>query len=1245
MYARTGLIVATLLLISSGAAGQTGAAWSKSFEISDYVSNLDSRPDGTVLVTLVGRSAVCALEIGPATSRYVACVRGAGRAKAVAGAAGSTFIFAPSFRGDGSARAQITKVGADGAIAWSKVIAAGRSWRMSGAATPDGGIVVAGGFGWEELDGSIIAKVDSSGSIEWQTFFDAAEHDNLGAIAVAADGYVAVGASSGGPLIVKVDRAGKTLWRRSLTGSHGHSLSVAVLRDGDYLMAGAMDSVGPWLARIAPDGTIRWQRVTDGAEGESFRYVRARSDGGYVVHGTAAASRTTHVMAFDGADRMLWRRSIAFGSGRLLEGLTLTSDDGVVLPHDGAELTIHKIDASGGVSPCLAASVVEEPVELRPLERFALIPDVIPLQLALTVESAHPATEARQPPQTATCRSAGRAAAVVAATPRLDDATAAARRQYRELLLARRYDELDRIGDELRRTWRTSTPIRPALAVFYEALTTNHRALENRENHIRLLEEWRRQRPASVSAAVATAAAYFAYAAAGSPGTSAIVQPDHVVDWKIETHAARVLHESKDFAAADPEYQLIRVRIAGGRCADFEKVIAEPVIRESGYPPLYLNAGYFLLPRWCGDPNRYRKFAETASAATKRDLGDTIYTMLAAQAFDVETRSRRLLEASSIDSIALFPAFRFDWTRVVRGAHDWMKRDNDGGVPHHTLALLAYNTGDRVAARQMFASPHTRWDWVGHRTWSDAERFAAARKWAAASSGQPFMEISPATNPALRPPPQAAGTPSGWIAVASPQWPPILLRNELRIQGGLPRPFHSFLVRGPNGPVAVTSSGLLAEAPASGLPGAVPKPISAAALRGRVQSWTLAPVSNPSASMPAQLPPISLQETGNHGLVLTVDGSGRPPVTVMEAADPKSSAPRRVYVVGCLGGARTPQCVQTAYGAVPAAGPTTVEGIRRIRFEDIVDPADFVGSPVLDEEGRVFAVLTMAADPLNRASSFEPTNLDAAVEPLSWHLRPATATTRAEGTIPDWAKRIPQQWPKLFLRISVQTTSGRTIPEANATIVQTAAGPVVLTVATPFTKAGTFYSAEMTPPLSFEEIRNEVSAWQVSLPGGMRASAVELVTPSISPKLPTRILALSGTALGKYLDEVPALRVRTDRVLQGEQLFVSGCIEGVRQCPGLLYPVVVAEGGAAGPGVEHVRNPNGISFGRLQVMPRQPLEASLVIGSPVVDAHARLVGVVSDVVVTADPGSPPRRVLIVEDVGTLLDTYAALAAQ
>lgn len=860
MSSRTGLIVAMLLLSSSAVTGQTTSAWSKSFAISDHVSNLDSRPDGTVLVTLIGGRATCALEISPAASRYVACLRGAGVAKAIAGGAGSTFFLAPSFRGDESARAQITKVAANGTVAWSRVIGAGRQWRMTGAATPDGGLVVAGSLGWEELDGSIVVKIDSSGSIEWQTFFDAAEHDNLAAVAVAADGYITVGGSSGGPLIVKVDRDGKTIWRRSLTGDHGHALSVAVLRGGDYVMAGAAGSIGPWLARVAPDGAVRWQRVTDGGEGDSFRHVRARTDGGYAVQGRAAASGTTHVMAFDGADRLLWQRSIAFGSGRLLEGSTLTSDDGVVVPHDGEALTIHKIDAGGRASACLAPSLVEEPVVLRALKRFALIPDAVPLRLDLTIENAQPMTETRQPPQTAACRPVGRAPAAVTGAPLPEDASAAARAQYRDLLIARRYEDLDRIGDELRRTWRTSSPARPTLAVFYESLTTNHLSLESRENHIGLLEEWRRQRPASVSAAVATAAAYFAYAAAGAPGTSGVVQGDRVTDWKIETHAARVLQESKDFASADPEYQLTRVRVAVRRCEEFQKVIAEPVVRDSAYPPLYLNAARFLLPRWCGDPNRYRKFAETVSAASKKELGDTVYTMLAAQAFDLETRRQVQLAASNIDSIAIDPAFRFDWTRVIRGAHDWMKRDPDSGEPYQTLALLAYRTGDRTAARKMFASPHTRWDFVAYRTWNDAQRFAEARKWAAERAAQPFMEISPATDRALGPAPQAAGTPSGWIAVAAPQWPPILLRNEVRIQGGLSRPFHSFLVRGPDGPVAVTSAGLLAETPSSGLPGVVARPISVDALRGRLQSWTLVPVSNPGASMPARLPAVSQQQ-------------------------------------------------------------------------------------------------------------------------------------------------------------------------------------------------------------------------------------------------------------------------------------------------------------------------------------------------------------------------------------------------
>lgn len=62
--------------------------------------------------------------------------------------------------------------------------------------------------------------------------------------------------------------------------------SVAVAKDGHYVVTGAMGS-DLWLAKFDNrDGILIWERSFGGAEKSTGNYVSQTTDGGYIIAGT-----------------------------------------------------------------------------------------------------------------------------------------------------------------------------------------------------------------------------------------------------------------------------------------------------------------------------------------------------------------------------------------------------------------------------------------------------------------------------------------------------------------------------------------------------------------------------------------------------------------------------------------------------------------------------------------------------------------------------------------------------------------------------------------------------------------------------------------------------------------------------------------------------------------------------------------------------------------------------------------------
>src|SRR5690606_26129079 len=136
-----------------------------------------------------------------------------------------------------------------------------------------------------------IAKLNSTGSLEWEEMFGGTEIDYaLEVIQTSDNGYVLMGntSSNDGDVtnnqggidlwVVKLDNDGDLQWERSLGGSgDDFQASIQLTVDGGYIVAAASFSADGdvtenyggmdiWVVKLDPAGAIQWERSYGGSD-------------------------------------------------------------------------------------------------------------------------------------------------------------------------------------------------------------------------------------------------------------------------------------------------------------------------------------------------------------------------------------------------------------------------------------------------------------------------------------------------------------------------------------------------------------------------------------------------------------------------------------------------------------------------------------------------------------------------------------------------------------------------------------------------------------------------------------------------------------------------------------------------------------------------------------------------------------------------------------------------------------------
>ena len=278
--------------------------------------------------------------------------------------------------GAGNSDFWILKLDSEGLVEWQNTYGgSGDDYAASIRQTSDGEYIVSGetnSFG-AGGDDSWILKLDSAGNVNWQYTYGGTGYDYPASIQQTSDGgYIVAGDTdsfgAGGSdfWIVKLDSAGSVDWQSTYGGtSDDWANSIQETSDGGYIVAGDTVSFGAggsdfWVLKLDSAGNVNWQ-YTYGGTGDDFdTFIQQTSDGGYIAAGFTdsfgAGSNDIWVLKLDSNGIVEWQKTYGGtndeyclyspiqetgDSGYILGGMTLSFGAG------SADFWALKLDSNG----------------------------------------------------------------------------------------------------------------------------------------------------------------------------------------------------------------------------------------------------------------------------------------------------------------------------------------------------------------------------------------------------------------------------------------------------------------------------------------------------------------------------------------------------------------------------------------------------------------------------------------------------------------------------------------------------------------------------------------------------------------------------------------------------------------------------------------------------------------------------------------------------------------------------------
>ena len=216
-----------------------------------------------------------------------------------------------------------------------------------------------------------IAKLDSSGKVQWQKVLSSSQNVMINSVIQTADGgYALTGLATANVLVAKFDSNGNLKWQTAYTSPSalGIGYSIVQTSDGGY-MVGGYDNDSPFLGlalKLGSNGQVQWAKTYNisGAASKFFS-VRQTSDGGYAFSGQFYTGvgyyygYNAWMAKTDSTGNVQWQK--AYGNPNYaasFQKVGLTSDGGLVAGgytlefNNQNEAYIVKTDSGGLVNNC-----------------------------------------------------------------------------------------------------------------------------------------------------------------------------------------------------------------------------------------------------------------------------------------------------------------------------------------------------------------------------------------------------------------------------------------------------------------------------------------------------------------------------------------------------------------------------------------------------------------------------------------------------------------------------------------------------------------------------------------------------------------------------------------------------------------------------------------------------------------------------------------------------------------------------
>ena len=306
----------------------------------------------------------------------------------------------------------VSKFSFDNTLEWQKTFGGSDDDRAADIVqTLDGGFAVLGYSKSSDIDVSTNAgsqdfwllKISSKGSILWEKTFGFSGEDSGTALLATKDGgflitgvldvsssggqgnakSTAVNHSGGDYWVIKTDLTGNLEWSRFFGGSFTEiPLGIVETDDHNFIIAGSSDSddfnisnnLGTydfWIIKIAPTGSLIWEKSFGGSEIDEARAITTSSDGNFMVVGDTRSSdidvsenkgaADVWIVKFSTEGSLIWEKTIGGTSFDTARAIYKTQDNGFLIAGSSRSLDndfenngqndalILKIDSNGSL--------------------------------------------------------------------------------------------------------------------------------------------------------------------------------------------------------------------------------------------------------------------------------------------------------------------------------------------------------------------------------------------------------------------------------------------------------------------------------------------------------------------------------------------------------------------------------------------------------------------------------------------------------------------------------------------------------------------------------------------------------------------------------------------------------------------------------------------------------------------------------------------------------------------------------